>query len=274
MRRRRGLQVIEILRCVPLFVALFPSLLFGGTISLDVRTQAGVRQGVLSASVSAVNRGSESAHNLQVKIEGPGFSWESPLQPRLPVQRTHVATCRQVLGKLPPGRHPLVVRVHYTDANQYSFSALSVATFAFGKDAGPGIVGILEPGARMQSRGRMDLSLKNMEDRDKRLSVRLHLPQELTPEPALLEKRLGPLEEARIRFRVRNFSALAGSTYPVYATLEYEQDGRRHTAVAAGVLQVEAGRPVQKYRWILAGAFLALLAAFILWNALARRSRR
>lgn len=229
-----------------------------GTVSLDTQLRVSVEQDVLNVAISVTNKGNEAAHGIQITVETPVFSWTFPDREVLPVQESHQVEVRKPVTGLAPGRHPLIVRVLYADANRYPFSALTVSSFTIGTEVAPKILGILEP-AQVRARARLILRVKNSSDRPERVRIRLLLPRELSADEPVLERSLKPLEETRLAFRLRNFSALSGSAYQVYALIEQDRDGVHDTALAGGTVQILGTASLQRYQGIYLAVFVALL---------------
>lgn len=241
-------------------------------ISLDTQVAASVEGDALTGSVTLTNRGDEPAYNLQTTVESQEASWTSPAKDVLPPQQSHTVAFREAVKGLLPGRHPLVIRTTYSDANRYPFSALAVSQVTIGQASAPGALGILGH-ARLDRQGSVELRLKNLTAKEQRLAVRLVLPQELSVDAPLGSMTLAPYGEARSAFHLRNFSALSGSTYPMFAVIEYDDGGTHETVVAAGTVRVESPTGAVRYRKTFLYAFLALFLTVIILNVLARRKR-
>lgn len=265
----RGLQALT-LGIGLLGWAAYP---YAGTISLDTQVQATVEGETLHGAITLTNRGDEPAYQVQVAAEVQELSWTSSVRERVAVGESHTVNFEQALGGLQPGRYPLIVRIHYTDANRYPFSALTVTEFTVGQAAAPDLLAILE-GVTIQGDGRVTLRMKNLTQEPRTVTVRLVLPNELSAEPSTMTKELSADQETQATFRVKNFSALGGSTYPVYAVLEHESDGVHHTTLAAGSVRVESPSGGLPSRPIWLGIFAALLAVLVAINFRhARRAR-
>jgi hypothetical protein len=158
----------------------------------------------------------------------------------------------------------------YADANLYPFSALAISYFVHQKDAASRVLGVLEK-AEIRREGRLTLKLRNLEEQALELHVRLLLPQELSSDSSSRQVRLLPQQETVIQFSIRNFSALDGSVYAVYALVEYENAGLHYTTLAPGAITIRAEKPSGSY-WM-SGA-IVLVIIFILVNVLPSRKRK
>ena len=242
-----------------------------GVISLETQSRVKVEGTTLAIDLTMTNRGTEPAYGVQAKIQGREISAESPIREVLPVSAAQTARFRIPLrGDAAPGSYPLFVRILYADANHYPFSALSASRFYRRQDASAEVLAVLGE-ARLSDRGRLSLRIKNLEAVAKRVSLALVLPRELTAEAEALTLDLLPQQETSVPFRIKNFSALQGSVYPVFASIEYDQGGLHHTALAGGTVRIEAARGLREVMMWIA---LALLAAFVLFNVRTSRPRR
>ena len=237
---------------------------WAGKISLETQIQVSGPKDLLHVTVSVTNRGDESAYNVQIKAESLNPPLQSPMQQILPIGKTFSATFEQSIKNLPPGRYPLLLRILYADANMYPFSAPATSFFIHEQNAAPDLLGILE-GSRMGRSGRLLLKLRNPGEQAKQVHVRLFLTQELSADNPLHDIELSPHQETSLRFPVRNFSALEGSTYAVYAVLEYDQGGLHYSTLAPGTLQIRS-QSVFDTDWALGSLFAFFLIIFIFIN--------
>lgn len=239
--------------------------LWATTISMETTIETTVKTGSLNVTVNLANKGDEEAYSVQIKAEGQGFAWESPVQKVHPHNHVHTARFAQSLKATLPGRYPLLLRVRYKDANQYPFTAISATTYTVGKDASEGVLGVLEE-AVVEKSARLTLKLKNLDSAPKKLQIRFFLPDELSAEPSQLEKDLGPSEETSAVFSVKNFSALSDSSYPIYAVIEYDQNNLHQTALALGSVQVVERTLLERYKFLLWALFAVVLVAVLILN--------
>lgn len=262
MKPRRSPEGFTLL---PILLLLGLSPLYAGVISLESRVDVSVQPHSLGVDLTVTNRGDESAYNVQVRNEVLGVTQESSLQPRLDVGKDFSARFRFPLEHPLPGRYPVILRILYTDANRYPFSALVLSNFSWQRDALAGVLGILDK-AQFRSGGRLHLKAKDLDGQAKSLRVRLLLPLELSAATAQEDIALRPGEEVTVPFAVRNFSALEGSTYPVYAIIEYDAAGTHVTTLAPGLIRIGPSQDLQRYGFYLLVGLIAVLGLFLLYN--------
>jgi hypothetical protein len=224
------------------FVLLVAALLLAGAarasyISLNTTVSVKVEGQQLKLLVSAVNKGDEAAYNVQAECRVAGRSVLAAKSGELPVNAPYQATLTMPLALPRPGSYPLVLVMHYTDANQYPFSALSVQTFIYRQEAVAPLFGRVRSTAFARE-GQLNFKLKNLGERELRAGTRLVAPRELTSEQAEVPLVLAPRSEQGGSFTVHNFSALAGSTYQVFAVTEFDDGGLHYTGVAPGTIKI------------------------------------
>lgn len=233
-----------------------------GTISLQ--TQISIRKSadLWIASVTVSNAGDEAAHHVRANVQlwsgqPKNRAVRDPLFPG--ESRSVSLSFRQQLPK--PGRYPLFVWVDYTDANQYPFSAISMAAVQNKEASSPALFAISK-NIEMASEGRLELKIKNLSAEPKKLDISFFLPKELSAEKILSPPNLAPNEEKRITHPLRNFSALAGSTYPIFAVIQYETPQEQFLLTAPAQVRI-----VERQKGLLrpfTGA-LIILAILLLW---------
>ena len=129
------------------------------------------------------------------------------------------------------GVYPVVVIIHYSDANGYPFSALLCRTFSLHQNEPVAeIFGEMTP-ATLSKKGKIKLTLKNTGKSEIKTSTTLIAPKEFKisqekQQTAVLSKAV-----KKLSFPVENFSALTGSQYQIYAISEYEQNGIHQTSI-------------------------------------------
>ncbi|OYT53731.1 MAG: hypothetical protein B6U72_04910 [Candidatus Altiarchaeales archaeon ex4484_2] len=162
-------------------------------------------------------------------------------------------------GDVTPGEYALAVLTDYKDANGYPFSSISIPPekLVIRKHSNSLVSATIER-IKLPVNGKKNIKLKlrNLEDREHQVSVLLLLPREFDTgsegETVNLESR----GDSEFEFDLMSRGALSGSTYIIYALLEYDEDGIHHTSNAVGVVEVveeEPGFDVPGY------AFIALL---------------
>ncbi|MDA2934758.1 hypothetical protein MYX82_10510 [Acidobacteria bacterium AH-259-D05] len=228
-------------------------------ISLNIRADTTVIEPDLNVTMVVANEGKESAHDVLITLSRGSETITLPARRRLEPDTSYQAEASLSIKGERPGRHPLFVTVGYTDGNGYPFSAILCATFLIEKDTYSQLFGTLgtEP---LAETGRLDLHLKNVAQEELLFQAMIFSPREISIGEYNEEIGLGPREEMSLEVPLRNFSALPGSHYPIYAVLEYEKDGVHYTNVLPGQVEIIGTLGFfTQYRLLMVGAAGVLL---------------
>lgn len=216
----------------------------------------------LAVTISVTNSGKESAHKLRPSVQAGATKIPIPELLELKPNQSHTFTATVRSDATKSGSYPLFVSLGYADANGYGFSAIATASYTARDASSSDIFGILtaEP---ITDEGALRVKLKNNSRQELQVSLTPFLPAELTPQGLPATATLAPGAEQEFSGRITNFSALAGSRYPVILAAEYESADRHFTSVISTMVDVAArGTPFNVYRnWLIAiGVFLLILA--------------
>lgn len=192
------------------------------------------------AIITVTNLGDEIAYSVQLSVDINGQEKISDLKSQLGMQEKFEWKMPLGARLKNPGKYPLVLTTNYQDANSYPFSAISVSTFDYKQSAIPDIAAKIG-NIKLSGKGVLELTVKNMAERAKGLNIRLIAPKELTAGKDKVSIKLPAKTEMSINFEIEKFSALAGSSYAVFAVIEYDENGRHYTAVSNGMVKVVQG---------------------------------
>lgn len=206
-------------------------------ISLNTTLSSKVEGKNLKIMVSTVNKGDESAYNVQAELRVGGKDVLTEKRMELPVDSSYQARATIPIPFAKPGTYPLVLVLHYTDANQYPFSALSCQTFVYKKETLAPLFGRVRS-IVFSKEGKLSFELKNLTGREIKAKIYFVVPAELTVADEKQEFIIGPKSEKSPSFSVKNFSALSGSTYQVFAVSEFEDKGLHYTSIAPGTVKI------------------------------------
>ncbi len=214
-------------------------------------------------AVSTENRGDEAAYDVGLIFSLPeGFDAKNVPVGRLeidtPVQKT--ININKTKAKL-PGTYPGVLFVEYKDANNYPFSAIVPFDIVQNQRTASPITGLME---EIQLRGtkskKLQLRMKNSADEAYEITVDLFLPRELDARGIKKELNISPLGEKRVEFEVNSFSALPGSTYPIFGSITHESEGKFYSTFIRGVVRIEEERSVfsEEYMLVILAVLLVI----------------
>lgn len=235
----------------------------GSFISMETKTSATFEENKLAVKVNVTNKGDEPAYNVQVGVDANDKIASTPMKDVLQINETHTVETTFDMDIQAVGRYPLIITVDYTDLNQYPFSAISSSYFVYKEDVSPKVHGRID-NVGISGSGKLVLILKNLLDARKKVRVKLIVPRELSvPEP-IKDIELDSKSEKEMRFDIKNFSALAGSSYQVFAVTGYEDNNKHYTVTIPGVVKIMERRDfLRTYKWVFIGIGAALLAVFL-----------
>jgi len=218
---------------------IFCSTFSHAQISLNINANTTASPPDLIVQIVVANIGNESAHDVQIILKKENETTTLPLQNLLAPNASAEVESNLSIEKTVSGRHPLFVTVGYTDANGYQFSAILCTTFFIEKDTSSDIFGIMstEP---LEENGQLSLQLKNVGQEEVHFRTNIFTPREISVGNYEKELQLSPEREESFEVPVRNFSALPGSRYQIYAVVEYEKQDFHYTNVISGQLEIIA----------------------------------
>lgn len=211
---------------------------FASYISLNTSLTAKATDKELRAIVTSVNKGDEAAYSVQAVVQAGGRTVSGEKKSELPVNGRYEAMFNLPVEEKLPGVYPLVLTMHYADANQYPFSALTVQTYTYKNEPPPSEVFGRSSVGTFWKNGRIKLLIKNMSDQELSIKITLVTPRELIPAEKERSILIAPRAERRLELGLENFSALSGSTYQLFAILEYEMNGLHQTTVVPGLAKI------------------------------------
>jgi hypothetical protein len=207
-------------------------------ISLQTTVNSKVTGNLLAVSISAVNKGDESAHNVQAEVRLGKKKVILKKMLQLRVNGVYRAQTSFKLDQKVPGEYPLVVVMHYADANLYPFSALNCQTFSYKAEGRPSELFGKLSSATFWKKGRVKLTLKNLSGAAIKASTYLVVPREISAASESIAMSIPANSEKDASFAMENFSALNGSNYQVFAITEHEREGLHQTTITPATVRI------------------------------------
>lgn len=228
-----------------------------GTISIRNEVRATVQAGTLAVTMDIRNSGDETARSVVAAASFGGRDVRAAARAALAP-----GTAMDVALELPwfqtvPGQWPLLTTVDYADGNGYAFQALQVALVS-SLAASPALIVLLDVDVKpVAASGAVSVRLKSLSalPRDARLSF--FVPRGLEVDVPVRPLPLAPWADAEAKARIINRAALAGSRYPAFATVEYDDSDGHHAAIAQGMVEVRAADADRGRSFVVAAAALA-----------------
>lgn len=208
-----------------------------GHISLDIDSSSSFSNGHAAVKVKATNKGDEPAWSVWIEGKLGDSSTRSREMESLEVNGAYQATLDLGTAPQPFGEYTVVIKVHYADANGYPFTALrTIPLISAEPDTNAARLKARMSAVRLRKTAWITLRLlldntAGNEESDVRAT--LVLPEELQCPTPVLSLHLQPGIEQTARFKLRNAGALPGSTYPVFAVIDYLRGGRHQSITAS-----------------------------------------
>ena len=212
--------------------------------------------------IKVTNLGDEAAYNVQLSLDINNKKTISSVKERLDMQESFEWEVPLDTKLKNPGKYPLILTTNYQDANFYPFSAISVSAFDYKQGTISDIASKIN-NIDLSDEGTLELTIKNLAETAKELNIKLIVPKELTADKDKLRAKLPAKTQSTIHFEIEKFSALAGSSYVVFAVIEYDENGRHYTTMASGVVKIAEKKNVFNNKNLLVSLLVVLVAIFI-----------
>lgn len=192
-------------------------------------------------NISVSNLGDEPAYDVSLSILGPPGMSSTPVylgrvDPNIPVRDSfNVSLAPDML----PGAYSFAIRTEYKDANGYPFSSVSPYSMFVRGIQTTQVAGLIsEASVGTKEKAKITLDIRNMDDKPHELTISFFSPKELKITPEKQKISVGPRSESRVEFEVQPFGALAGSSYIIFASMDYEENGIHYSSTAHGLIKI------------------------------------
>jgi hypothetical protein len=279
---------------VAIFICLFAVNAYAGFLQIvgDPDLKIIVRKGKvkITGTLELENRGAEISPEVAAIIKIGQWSWAGT-----PVKLEQKAknlwnisdevelkklSCPagSLCGDLPLiGRFPVFLQRIYRDVNLYSFSSPSLLLVDIGEIT-PGQRDLLTNAkimGKMELKGngtvfQGELDLRNIGQKDADVFVDMFTSRELQVNTKARVIRIPAESSQRIDVKIESFSGIAGSTYPVFAYFQWNDEGIRNCNTAFTAVSIEKPKEIKLY--MIPGLIgLAVVGGITLWKFIRRR---
>lgn len=222
-------------------------------------------------NVSIANLGDEPAYEVQLSFLLPeGFDSEPIYFGRVdngavPQRGGFLISIQEGVS---PGKYTAALLTEYKDANGYPFSSVSPYPLFIEEIRSSQVSGaIKETELGTKETTRLFLELRNLDERAHNVEISIRAPKELKVSPMDGSTYIESRGEATKEFEISSFGALAGSSYVVFASLDYEEDGSHYSATASGMVKVvEKKDPFSFSGWLPVAAIVVLVLAALVYQ--------
>jgi hypothetical protein len=245
-----------------------------GNISITTSQRPAYADGTLTVAVTIGNSGDEAAHSVSPVLRFRDVSVRGERHAELaPGQQVEDELVLEV-GALGDGRWVYAVAVDYADANQYPFQALQMGSIDVGSLGPAKVTATTVTAEPIAESGELAIDLKNLSGEERAVQVTTHVPEGLEVPDDVGEVRLDGWGERKVTVPLINRTALPGSRYPIFVSLEYDGADGHYGVVAQGVVEiVSKANVVERHGdtfWLLAIG-LALVFVLLVGLRLLRR---
>lgn len=261
-RPNRRLKLAVLFFCFWSFCAILQA----GSITLTSSLTCSVTASQLSAKLIVINEGAETAHKLRAVFQNGDKVWTSDQRDRLEQNQIWRMEYQDGLEKRLFGSYPLVVKILYQDEAGYPLSTVIINPYSYAVTTESSVSGDLKD-IKLARKGKCNLRVSNQRSQGLNLRVSFFTSNELTVSSAHKELFLQPSSKKTIRVLLENVTALAGSTYPLWAVMEYDSEDKHFTSLCSSKIHIQDNVSFFKdLKWVFVILFVLLLALFIWKN--------
>ena len=168
------------------------------------------------------------------------------------------------------GQFPLKILRHYEDLNGVPFSVADVTGISLGEltseERSALRVADVNSSFICEGDGKLFsclLDLRNLSDSAKNISISYHTSQELQVKSVSQVVELGPRGQKYAESKIENINGLPGSSYAVFAVMQWSENGIRQEAHAAKVVSIQEPKQSLLIWESLGAVVLALILLYI-----------
>jgi hypothetical protein len=222
-------------------------------------------------NIKIVNSGDEPAFSLSISMLLPeGFESDKILIGKLNSNSSFEGIFNITRNReFVPGKYPVVVLTEYTDANGHPFSAVSSSHLVYKTPTLSKISGTMSTlTLKGKESKKLVLNLKNLDDLEHTVRVKLFLPLELKSVDVERTLVLEGKDEKNLEFEVSNFNALEGSSYAVLASAEYENN-LHYSSLITGIIRIgktDEGLIQSNFIYILISIYVVAIGTIIFYK--------
>jgi hypothetical protein len=261
-------------RAAALALCLVASAAQAGNISITMTTTAEVRDNAISVHLTVRNSGDEAASSVVPILRFGDREVRGTRQETLAPSQSIDDTLTLPQVTVGPGRWPFRVAVDYTDQNQYPFQALQTQAVIVGSPPPAKVVVPTIKSSDIAGSGTLTLTVKNLTADSHTAHVSVFVPEGLEATDPVREVTLEGWKQQDLEIPITNRTALAGSRYPVFVVVEYDDGAVHESAVAQGMVSVLEAQSFfsrnSRFLWIGAGVLIALWLAIVVMRGVGR----
>jgi hypothetical protein len=243
-------------------VVLVAGAAWAKTISITITQRPELHGTTLVVKATVGNTGDESAKAVAANVKFGDKQVKGKTRDDLAPNATFDEELSIETGPLGPGRWPYQVTVDYADANLYPFQALHVTTIPVENPPTAKMSVAKIESSGIADSGPLTIKLKNLSAAERDVSYRVVVPEGLESADPSASMHLGGWAEVTASATIINRTALAGSKYPVFVVVEYDEAGVHQSVIGQGIVEIVAPQNLwETYQTpLIAGAVLLVVA--------------
>jgi len=224
-------------------------------------------------NVRTKNQGDEPAYGIQFEVQIGNQTFTSASVPQLGVnEATSSDFSIHDVFQL-PGHYPVLIKIHYKDANTYPFTSLAVGFYDFQR---PVVSKILirgeESAIPSNGKGVVKYTVRNNDSVAHDLELALHLPDELAALKDSDRLTIGPKQSESLQYTLENFSALENSSYAIALVAGYEDGTSHYSSAGSATVRITEPDVVDEYQiWAVAAAVSIVVLMLLIIIRLRRK---
>lgn len=235
-----------------------------GNITLTTSLTCEVTPPMLKAKLLLKNEGDTAAYNIQARFHTKDKQWLSKVFPKLEADQELRIEYLEELELEKIGVYPLIAKIHFKDAGGYPMTTIIVNPFTYKEITSPNIYGRLYESV-LSTNGELLLDMTNSGYEDLNLDINILVPDEISVKQTRTRLELEGRSKKDLRFALKNFSALAGAVYPVWATIEYEWEDKHFTYICSGEIRIIPSENFFRKYWLLWLSLAGVILVLFIW---------
>jgi hypothetical protein len=246
------------------------------TLQNSMTVERVIYTGTSSINVTLSNSGDEAANGVQLSLLLPtGFKSNTVFLGRMDPNIPQAAGFSlEIDASTPPGVYSFALLTEYKDANGYQFSSVT-PNYLVIKEARSSQVDATVSQEEVGNKGevkKITVSLRNMDQLDHDVKIRIYAPKELKINPEEKTLTVKARDSPKAEFEISSFGALPGSSYVVFASVDYDDGGIHYTSTASGLIKVVEQKETFSFRneWIAIIVVVILIVAVIVFQFVGR----
>jgi hypothetical protein len=246
------------------------------TLQNSMTVERVIYSGSSSINVTLANSGDEAANGVQLSLLLPaGFTANTVFLGRMDPNIPQTASFSVQIGaSTAPGMYPIALLTEYKDANGYQFSSVT-PNYLVIKEARSSQIDATVSQEEVGNKGeikKVTVSLRNMDQKDHDVKIRIYAPKELKINPEEKTLTVKGRDSPKAEFEISSFGALPGSSYVVFASVDYDEGGIHYTSTASGLIKVIEQKETFSFRneWIAIIVVVILVVAVIAFQFIGR----